>query len=509
MPPHFQQAEWLQTVKEKVRIWSHKGAEVAVKAFKYLRDNLEHIQHIGRQHIGRTLYRAEGEQPVYRRKAALIVLAGALILFGVWRWAVAPNAWAVVIGGEKVAVVAKREDAEKALAKLLEAMDRAGYQGVQLAQQIEYVPVRADREQIKTGDELEQLLATRTTLKALAVELKINGVPRALLRDEASAQAVLEQLKKDYLPGDGAVVEEVKFKEDVSLDTRLASPEEITPAEQVLNLLKGGVEENSQYTVQAGDSLWSIAQKYGLTVEKLKEANPQLQGERLDIGQVINLRQKNPLIHVVVVYRQEVAESIPYETEVRSNSDLWRGEERVKQAGSEGEKKTTYRLVAENGQVVQKEVLTTEVVKNPVTRIVERGTKMRVALASRGGGGSGRLAWPVYGPISSPFGYRGREFHSGMDISASYGTPVAAAESGVVIGAGYEGGYGRLITIDHGGGLVTRYAHLSAYNVRVGQTVARGEVIGYVGTSGRTTGPHLHFEVLIGGEFRNPYNYLR
>ncbi|MGB9663173.1 MAG: M23 family metallopeptidase, partial [Moorellaceae bacterium] len=114
-----------------------------------------------------------------------------------------------------------------------------------------------------------------------------------------------------------------------------------------------------------------------------------------------------------------------------------------------------------------------------------------------------------YGPISSPFGYRGREFHSGMDISASYGTPVAAAESGVVIGAGYEGGYGRLITIDHGGGLVTRYAHLSAYNVRVGQTVARGEVIGYVGTSGRTTGPHLHFEVLIGGEFRNPYNYLR
>lgn len=498
MPPHYRQPEWLQNLKQKAKVWPVKGAEVAGKAVRDLRKKAGLIY---------SLYSPKEGKYSYQRNLAIGILVGGLVLFGGWRWAFAPNAWAVIVGGDRVAIAASREEAEKAIKKILAAMEQAGYQGVQLAEQVEYVRVRAGRGQIKKGGELEQVLAAKATLKTLAFELKINGVPKAVLRDEASATAALEQLKKDFLPTDGAVVEEVKFKEEVSLDRKLVSPEEIASLDQVLSMLKGGTEEVSQYTVQEGDSLWSIAQKYGLTVEKLKDANPQLQGERLDIGQVINLRQKNPLLHVVVVYRQEVTESIPYETEVRTNSDLWRGEERVRQAGSAGEKKVTYRLVAENGRIVHKEALSTEVVKNPVTRIVERGTKMQVALASRSG--SGRLAWPVSGAITSYYGYRGREFHTGVDISAPYGTPVAAAESGVVTGAGYEGGYGRMITINHGGGLVTRYAHLSGYNVAVGQRVSRGEVIGYVGTSGRTTGPHLHFEVLLNGEFRNPYNYLR
>lgn len=498
MPPHYRQPEWLQTLKQKAKVWLVKGAEVAGKAVGDLRKKLGLI---------RSFWQGKDGKSSYQRNLAIGILVGGLILLGGWRWATAPNAWAIIVGGERVAIAASREEAERIIEKILAAMEKAGYQGVQLAEQVEYVRVRAGRGQIKTGDELAQLLAAKTTLKTLAFELKIDGVPRALLRDEASATAVLEQLKKDFLPGDAAVLEEVKFREEVSLDRKLVSPDEIASPEQVLSLLKNGTEEVSQYIVQKGDSLWSIAQKYGLTVEKLKEANPQLQGERLDIGQVINLRQKNPLLHVIAVYRQEVTERIPYETEVRTNSDLWRGEERVRQAGSEGEKKVTYRIVAENGRIVHKEAIRTEVVKNPVTRIVERGTKVQVALASRSG--SGRLAWPLSGSITSYYGYRGREFHTGLDISAPYGTPVVAAESGIVTGAGYEGGYGRMITIDHGGGLVTRYAHLSGYNVAVGQRVSRGEVIGYVGTSGRTTGPHLHFEVLINGEFRNPYNYLR
>jgi murein DD-endopeptidase MepM/ murein hydrolase activator NlpD len=200
-----------------------------------------------------------------------------------------------------------------------------------------------------------------------------------------------------------------------------------------------------------------------------------------------------------------VKEPVPYEVKVETNTDLLRGQERVKQAGSEGERLVTYQVVTKNGVQVEKKVIQQQVLKEPVTKIVERGT--RVVLASRGGG-SGRLAWPTRGIITSPYGYRGREFHSGMDIDGYVGQPVGAAEDGTVTFAGYDGGYGRMITIDHGGGLVTRYAHLSGFNVRVGQRVNRGQVIGYVGVSGRTTGPHLHFEVLVNGSFRNPSGFL-
>jgi len=436
----------------------------------------------------------------------VLVITSLLLALGLWRYFTAPNAWAVMLAGERISIVATQDEVKKALEKVKGALEAAGYQGVESAGQIEYIPVRVGREEINTEEELERILAEKLVFRVLATEIRLDDKPVTLVKDEETAQRVLEEIKKAYVPGE-AQVEEVKFKEHVALAKRLAVPEEVLPFEQALSKLLGG-KEAKDYTVQEGDSLWSIAQRYGLTVEQLKADNPQVQGEHLDIGQVLKVRTASPLVHVVVTYRQEVVENIPYSTETRSNPSLWRGEERVKQEGEEGQKKVTYRVVAENGQVVRKEAVQSEVIKEPVPRIVERGTRVQVALASRGGG-SGRLAWPVYGYISSGFGYRGREFHTGLDIATSYGSPIGAAEAGRVIYVGYDGGYGRTVMIDHGGGLVTRYSHLSGYNVKVGEQVSRGEVIGYVGASGRATGPHLHFEVLVNGEPRNPLNYLR
>ncbi|MCG0277381.1 MAG: peptidoglycan DD-metalloendopeptidase family protein [Thermanaeromonas sp.] len=437
---------------------------------------------------------------------AVLVIASILVALGFWRHFTAPNAWAVMLAGERVGIVATREEAEKALERVRSALEASGYQGVEIEGQVEYVPVRVERDEINTGEELERILAQKVAFRVLATEIRVDDKPVTLVRDEETAQRVLEEVKKAYIP-EGVEIEEVKFKEHIDLAKRLATPEEVLAFEQALSELLGGT-GTEDYTVEAGDSLWSIAQKYGLTVEQLRADNPQLQGERLDIGQILKVRTARPLVCVVVTYRQEVVESIPYTTETRSNPSLWRGEERVKQEGEEGQKKVIYRLVAENGQVVHKEALQSEVIKEPVARIVERGTRVQVALASRGGG-SGRLAWPIYGQITSNFGYRGREFHTGIDIAAPHGSPVGAAEAGRVTYVGYDGGYGRTVIVDHGGGLATRYSHLSGYNVKVGQQVSRREVIGYVGATGRATGPHLHFEVLVSGEPRNPLNYLR
>ena len=118
------------------------------------------------------------------------------------------------------------------------------------------------------------------------------------------------------------------------------------------------------------------------------------------------------------------------------------------------------------------------------------------------------LIWPVNAPITSPFGWRWGRMHEGMDLGAAYGSPIAAAAAGVVIYAGWEGGYGNLVVIDHGGGLATAYGHQSRIAVSVGQSVSQGETIGYVGSTGHSTGPHLHFEVRVNGQAVDPLGYL-
>ncbi len=123
--------------------------------------------------------------------------------------------------------------------------------------------------------------------------------------------------------------------------------------------------------------------------------------------------------------------------------------------------------------------------------------------------------WPVQGPISGAFGERidpfngEGAFHTGVDISSTVGTPIVAPADGVVEFADVMNGYGRAIVIDHGYGVTTRYGHLSAWAVTAGQEVHRGDVIGYVGDSGRSTGPHLHYEVRIYNTPVNPHKYLR
>ncbi|WP_258358873.1 M23 family metallopeptidase [Moorella sulfitireducens] len=434
------------------------------------------------------------------------ILAGGLLLLVTGYQLTAPNSWAVMVNGNQVAVVNSRADADRIIQEILQESGAGSYQGLQVADQIDYQKIRVARQDIMDDRALKDILKEKLHLAAAATVITINGQPELAVRDDSTADAVLAQLKQAYLPPPGSGdVQEVKFLEEITFEHRTARPEEILTPEEALEKLKGTATVSEEYVVKEGDSLWAIAREHGLLVEDIKAANPELQGDRLDIGQRLKLTKGKPLLQVMVVYSQEVKEPVPYKVKVENNSELLRGQERVIQAGSEGERLVTYRIVTRNGVQVEKEVLQEQVLKEPLTKIVERGT--RVVLASRSGG-SGRLAWPIRGTITSPYGYRGREFHSGMDIGGYIGQPVGAAEAGKVTFVGYDGGYGRMITIDHGEGLVTRYAHLSGYNVRVGQQVSRGEVIGYVGVSGRTTGPHLHFEVLVNGSFRNPSGYL-
>jgi len=151
----------------------------------------------------------------------------------------------------------------------------------------------------------------------------------------------------------------------------------------------------------------------------------------------------------------------------------------------------------------------------------EAAARQSASNTSGGGGGGGNAAanverpasasgliWPTSGPVTSGYGMRWGAMHQGLDIAPPYGTGVYAANAGTVIFAGGQGGYGNLVLVDHGGGFVTAYAHLSGFAASSGQSVSRGQLIGYVGSTGDSTGPHLHFETRVGGSAQNPYNFL-
>lgn len=134
--------------------------------------------------------------------------------------------------------------------------------------------------------------------------------------------------------------------------------------------------------------------------------------------------------------------------------------------------------------------------------------------APAGSGGTGRFMWPCRGEITSYYGWRTHpifgttKYHSGMDIAVDYYTPIQAADSGTVIYSGWMGGYGNCVMIDHGGGLVTLYAHNDSLTMAEGQYVTKGTVIAYAGSTGYSTGPHCHFEVRLHGEVTEPLDYL-
>jgi hypothetical protein len=177
-------------------------------------------------------------------------------------------------------------------------------------------------------------------------------------------------------------------------------------------------------------------------------------------------------------------------------------EKRIISEGEEGYKLVNEQIVLSNNKIKHKEVLGEEVIKEPSKKIIVEGKKNPIIA------GVVFLQRPSIGRISSPYGMRNGKLHKGIDIAADMGTPIKAALDGKVIYAGWQMGYGKVINIDHGNGITTVYAHCSLIKIKKGQKVKRGEIIGNVGSTGKSTGPHLHFEVRLNNIPQNPADYL-
>lgn len=339
--------------------------------------------------------------------------------------------------------------------------------------------------------------------------INVDKKPVLYMASEEDAQCALEEIQKYYLPegeGEKTTIESVEIKEKIEFIEGKGSLNNIKDKKSAVEIIAKGFEEIVKYEVQQGDSLWTIAHANNMTVSRLEEINPQLEGIMLKPGQQLNLVEEKPLLNVMLTLACTKEEEVPYKTIYENDSSLWRGQQRTKQDGVKGSREVAYRITKVNDTELSKETIWEKIIEKPVDKIVIRGTK--TMMASRGDGGSGELGWPTRNSITSYYGRRHGGFHTGIDIAGKTGTAVHAAEKGVVIQAGWRGGYGNCIDIDHGNGRSTRYAHLNKIGVSVGQKVNRGDVIGQVGSTGNSTGPHLHFEVRINGAHKNPLRYL-
>ncbi|UAL47431.1 peptidoglycan DD-metalloendopeptidase family protein [Sutcliffiella horikoshii] len=432
----------------------------------------------------------------------------------------------VYLNGERVGAVDDKEQLDKALEAKVESVQK-DHKDLELSvgEQVTVVPEKVFRPSAENKETIDTVIE-QVEVKASASVLTIEGEEVALLKNEEEAEKVMELLKLEFvsekdlkaleerqenqesklpeLKENESRVLDLTIKEKVSYSDKNVDPKNVVSVKEAVELIKKGKKQADKYEVQAGDSLGDIAEKHDLSSEELLEMNPDIAMDTLlKVGKVLNVSAKKPYLNIVV--KQEVSknEEVPYEQEVVEDKELPKGETKVKQQGENGEKNVRTITTKENGMTIKTEVTHEETLKEPVKHIVVKGTKV---IPSRG---SGSLAWPaVGGYISSKMGHRWGKMHKGIDIARPSDRTIKAADNGVVESAGWDGGYGNKVVINHQNGMKTTYAHLDSISVSVGQTVSRGGKIGVMGTTGQSTGVHLHFEVYQDGKLKDPMQYL-
>lgn len=339
-------------------------------------------------------------------------------------------------------------------------------------------------------------------------ELKSYNKSAGFFTSKVEALDTLNDLRSSYLDklGESKVLDSY-FKELTTVEPtykRISEFDGLKTKEEALNYIVKGTKEETFHEVAKGENFWTIASQYNVTVSSLVAANPDIKPERIQIGQKISLTVPKPLITVVTVEEAEYIENIQFAVEYKDDSSLYKGESRTAKSGKSGEREVIAQIIKSNGVEKARVIVSEKILKEPVTKIVAKGTKNPPPKI-----GTGTFARPTSrGVVTSGFGLRWGRRHNGIDIGMPIGTPVKASDGGVVIFSGTKSGYGKVVMIDHGANKVSLYAHNSVLLVKKGDKVFKGQQITKSGNTGISTGPHLHFEIRVNGTPVNPTKYV-
>ncbi|MEE1258429.1 MAG: M23 family metallopeptidase [Lachnospiraceae bacterium] len=318
-------------------------------------------------------------------------------------------------------------------------------------------------------------------------------------------QDITELQQKDFEDYKLGLVD-IAYGDKVEIVEAYLLEEELQTVEEAVNLVTKEQETQVIYKVRTGDTLSEIALTNNIPMEELIAINDFLEDENttIRVDQELVITVPEPDLSVIWKEEQIITEDYEAEIEYVPNDNWYTTQKVTLQEPSAGRRKIVALTTYKNGQAQNKEVLKEEIYAEAVPKIVERGTKIPPTYVKPVAGGR----------LSSRFGSRSAPTkgastnHKGVDWALPIGTAVVASNAGTVTKAGWASGYGYAVYIKHADGRETRYAHLSKVLVKVGQTVSQGQRIALSGNTGRSTGPHLHFEIRVNGVAVDPLTQL-
>jgi len=418
---------------------------------------------------------------------------------------IATKAYEVYFDGEYVGQIRDKSVVESVLEEIRWTIERTSDSEIVVSNRIDYVASHAEDEELTSRIQLKRGIESNIAYNVIAYGIQVDGEMIGILHCLGDAERLLEEIKEPYLE----LLEEdqildLNFSEKVEIVQTEVSGFEVDDYNTLLAFLQKGTTEEKIHVVEQGESLWGIAHRHNLSVEELMEANKDKNPELIHPGDELSLIVPKPYISVQTIEVAVFEERIPFETEYEYVSWMYNDEFSTKSAGKNGIRQVEAYVVRENGIEISREVLSEEIIEEPVARVMYNGTQEPPPKK-----GTGTFINPLpAGSVTSRYGARWGGFHYGLDIAARTGTPIKAADGGEVIFSGWFGDYGYMVEIDHGGGFTTRYAHCSQLHVSVGEKVYQGKTIASVGNTGYSTGPHVHFEVRKYGSTVNPEAYI-
>lgn len=357
---------------------------------------------------------------------------------------------------------------------------------------------------ISNRDEVLNSFTYLQNMKVNAYALVIAGKQVGILDQKSSVETVLDSVKQRYVKkSDSVKYSYVGFDEEIKIKEIQTELSQLQNRKEVIDKINSGGMEQKVHVVEAGQTFSEIASLYNIKQSQLAQSNPEVKPEKLKIGQELILSHAVPLLTVKTRETATYIDKIEYEITYENTKNLYKGDSNVKLKGIKGEKEVVASIERLNGVEVSRTELSAKIIKEPVAQVVLVGTKPVPPLV-----GTGTFINPARGKLTSKFGRRWGRMHEGIDIGLKTGSDVFASDGGKVIYAGYDGAYGKTVRIDHGGNRVTTYAHLSKILVERGEKVFQGQHIADSGNTGRSTGPHLHFEIRINGAVQNPLKYV-
>ncbi|MCY9696156.1 LysM peptidoglycan-binding domain-containing M23 family metallopeptidase [Paenibacillus alginolyticus] len=364
-------------------------------------------------------------------------------------------------------------------------------------------------------------LEKRAVSVASGVEVTIDGKNIAIVRDNEIAQKILDEIKSKYQPNGSEEnmvqtlsakengdmtgkqqMESLEFVQEVTLKEKLTTPRQITSMEEILSILQTGGVEKVNYTVQAGDCVSCISKKLNVSLDLIYKNNAWIENDFISVGDELDLTELKPMLSVKSVEKRTDTLVIPRGIKYENDPSMRLGQSRVLQEGKDGAKQVTYLITKINGEIIEETPDNEILLEASADKIIIQGTKIIPGI------GTGNFAWPIVSPtLTSEFGKRWGKLHAGTDAVSS-NRAILASDHGKVVYASTKSGYGQCIIIDHQNGYRTLYAHLSDIQVKDGQKVEKGEKIGVMGSTGNSTGVHLHFEIQKDGIQQNPLKFL-